>query len=519
MKEVGEMTNYKEILRLHSLGINNTRIADACGCSRTTVVSTLQRSAECGLDWKQVQDWNNKELSEKLFPAGEPKAAYKMPDYEYVHREMARSGVTLSLLWLEYCDQCRESSELSYKSTQFNKYYADYVQKTKATMHIEHKPGDVMEVDWAGQNAFIVNTDTGELIKAFVFVAALPYSGYAYVEAFLSQNQEAWTAAHVNTYRHFGGVTRILTPDNLKTGILKVSRSETIINRAYQEMAEHYGTAVIPARPKSPKDKSTVEGTVGIISTWILAALRNQQFLSLHELNAAIAGKLCEFNHKPFQKREGSRAEIFKEEQSFLLPLPDRPYELATWKVATVQFNYHISVDYQNYSVPYEYIKQMVNVRFTKNVVEVFFDGNRIVSHPRLHGRPNQYSTLEGHMPPDHKKYISWNSERFVDWAEKIGINTAAVVRLLLAGHQVEQQGYKSCMALLKLTDKYSAPRLEAACERALFYTKRPSLKSIKNILRSGQDKLGKNESAPETTAEASRYGFTRGADYYRRND
>jgi transposase len=513
------MINYKEILRLHSLGINNTRIAEACGCSRTTVVSTLQHSADCRLDWKQVQDWNSRELSEILFPAGEPKAAYKMPDYEYVHREMAKSGVTLSLLWLEYCDQCRENSELPYKTTQFNKYYADYVRKTKATMHIEHKPGDVMEVDWAGQNAFIINTDTGELIKAFVFVAALAYSGYAYVEAFLSQDQEAWTTAHVNAFRHFVGITRILTPDNLKTGILKASRSDMVVNRAYQEMAEYYGTAVIPARPKSPQDKPTVEGTVGIISTWILAALRNRQFFSLHELNAAIAEKLSEFNHKPFQKREGNRAVVFKEEQPFLLPLPDRPYELATWKVATVQFNYHISVDYQNYSVPYEYIKHKVDVRITKNVVEVFFDGNRIASHPRLHGRPNQYDTLEGHMPPDHQKYISWNSERFIDWAEKIGTNTAVVVRLLLTGHQVEQQGYKSCMTLLKLTDKYSAPRLEAACERALSYTDRPSLKSIQNILRSGQDKLSKNEPVPETTAEASRYSFTRGADYYRRND
>lgn len=176
-------------------------------------------------------------------------------------------------------------------------------------------------------------------------------------------------------------------------------------------------------------------------------------------------------------------------------------------------------MDHQNYSVPYEYIKYKVDVRITKNVVEVFFDGSRIASHPRLYGRPNQYSTLEEHMPPDHQKYISWNSERFIGWAEKIGTNTAVVVRLLLTSHKVEQQGYKSCMTLLKLTDKYSTTRLEAACERALSYTDRPSLKSIQNILRSGQDKIGKNEPAPETTAEASCYGFTRGADYYRRND
>ncbi len=514
------MTNYKEILRLNNLGINNTQIAAGCSCSRTTVVSIMQQAACRGLSWEQVQDWSNKELSDKLFPPGAAKVTYKMPDYEYVHREMAKSGVTLSLLWMEYCDQCRESGEIPYKSTQFNKYYSDYVHKTKATMHLNHKPGEIMEVDWAGQNAHIIDTDTGEIIKAYVFVAVLPYSGYAYVEAFLSQDQECWTTAHVNAYQYFGGVTRILTPDNLKTGIIKNSKSETVINKIYQELAEHYGTAVIPARPRAPKDKASVEGSVGIISTWILAALRNQQFLSLRELNEAIHEKLIEFNSKPFQKKDGNRASTFAEEKPFLLPLPNRPYELATWKVATVQYNYHICTDSQNYSCPYEYIKQKVDVRITKNVVEIFFEGNRIASHPRLHGRPGQYSTIEEHMPPDHQKYINWNGERFIAWAEKIGENTAVVVRFFLSSHKVEQQGYKSCMALLKLADKYSVQRLEAACVRALSYTTRPSLKSVQAILRSGQDKLSETTPALETASAASQYGFTRGAEYYkRRND
>lgn len=513
------MTNYKEILRLNRLGINNTQIATGCSCSRTTVVKVLQQAVDCGLSWEHVQDWSNKELSDKLFPAGKAKVTYKMPDYEYIHREMGKSGVTLSLLWVEYCEQCREAGEIPYKSTQFNKYYSDYVRKTKATMHLNHKPGEVMEVDWAGQNAHIIDTDTGELIKAYVFVAVLPYSGYAYVEAFLSQDQECWTTAHVNAFQHFGGVSRILIPDNLKTGVTKVSKNETVINKAYQELAEHYGTAVIPARVRAPKDKPSVEGAVGIISTWILAALRNQQFLSLSELNKAIRDKLIEFNNKPFQKKDGSRATAFVQEKPFLLSLPDRPYELATWKVATVQYNYHISIDYQNYSCPYEYIKQKVNVRLTKNVVEIFFDSNRIASHPRLYGHPGQYSTNEEHMPPDHQKYINWNSERFINWASKTGENTTAVVRFFLNSHKVEQQGYKSCMALLKLADKYSAQRLESACARALSYTERPSLKSVQAILKSGQDKLFKSEPAPETISAASQYGFTRGAEYYKRRD
>ena len=518
-KEVIELTNYREVLRLDGLGIMKKDIAAACECSRNTVASVLKRAGELGLTMEKAQDLSNQELSEKLFPGDEMRVVYKMPDYEYVHREMAKSGVTLSLLWAEYCEQCHESGAIPYKSTQFNKYYAEYVYKTKATMHIDHKPGEVVEVDWAGQNAFIIDTDTGEHIKAYIFVAVLPYSGYSYVEAFLSQNQEAWTNAHVNAYNYFGGVGRILTPDNLKTGVTKTSGSEPVINKAYRELAEHYGTAVIPARPRSPKDKATVEGTVGIISTWILAALRNQQFLSMYELNEAIHEKLYEFNHKPFQKKEGSRASAYAEEKLFLLTLPESPYELATWKVATVQFNYHISVDNQNYSCPFEYIKQKVDVRITKNVIELFYGGNRIASHPRLHGRPNQYSTNESHMPPDHQKYVAWNGERFIDWANRVGGNTSTVIKSILSRNKVEQQGYKACMALLNLADKYSSQRLEAACCRALTFTDRPSLKNVQTILRTGQDRISVVEPETELSSTASQYGFTRGAEYYKRRD
>ena len=296
-------------------------------------------------------------------------------------------------------------------------------------------------------------------------------------------------------------------------------KDETVINKTYQEMAAHYGTAILPARPRSPKDKAAVEGTVGNVSTWILAALRNQQFFSLEEINEAIWDKLYDFNHKPFQKKEGSRAAVFEEERPFLLPLPPVPFEMAIWKIATVQYNYHISVDKQNYSVPYEYIKQKVDVRMTGRTVEVFFEGNRVASHPRLHGRPNQYSTLETHMPPDHQKFIQWNGERFIRWAEQIGEHTTAVVRHFLIQYKVEQQGYKSCMILLKLTDRYPPERLEAACRKALSFTLSPSFKSIQSILKSGQDKLPEPDQTPTAPRrEPSKYSFTRGAEYYRRD-
>lgn len=506
------MTNYREILRLDSLGLNKSQIAEACGCSRTTVIAVLRQAEAMGISYPLPADVSDKDLASKLHPSSQDKPVYKMPDYEYVHKEMQRSGVTLKLLWLEYCEQCREAGEMPYQSTQFNKYYGEYVAKTGATMHLNHKPGEIMQVDWAGDTATITDVVTGEAITAYVFVACLPYSGYAYAEAFFSMNQECWTAAHVNTFKYFGGTTRIIQCDNLKTGVVKNIRSEITLNKAYSDMAEHYGIAVIPCRVRAPKDKAMVEGTVGIVSNFILGALRNRQFLSLNELNKAVWERLEKLNTTPFQKRDGSRASEFQEERLFLRPLPERPFELAEWRTATVAPNYHISVCKQNYSVPYEYIKQKVDVRITKNTVEIFFGGNRICSHIRLYGRANQYSTLEAHMPPEHQKYVQWNGERFIRWAEKIGISTRTVISAVLSGYKVEQQGYKACLGILKLSDKYSPERLENACRKALTFTPRPSLKNIQAILSSRQDRIEHEE---ENKTSDSQYGFTRGADYY----
>jgi transposase len=506
------MTDYREILRLHSLGINHSQIAESTAISRPTVITVLQRAAAKGLDWHAAESLNDKELSNRLYSQGEGSSVYTMPDYDYVHKEMAKSGVTLQLLWFEYSDKCREAGQIPYQFTQFKKYYRDYVLKTKATMHINRKPGEVMEVDWAGQTAHMVDADTGEILDAFVFVAALPYSGYAYAEAFLGQKEDAWIAAHVNAYNYFGGVTRILVPDNLKTGVIKNTKSELVLNKSYQEMAEHYGTAIIPARVRTPKDKATVESSVCNITTFILAALRNQKFFSLRELNEAIHERLHSLNHKPFQKKDGSRATAFAHERPFLLPLPTRPFELAIWKTATVQYNYHISVDSQFYSVPYEYIKRQVDVRLTRSIVEVFFENMRICSHVRIYGHQGQYHTVDAHMPSNHQQYVQWNGDRFRGWAAKIGENTAAVVEGILTTYKVEQQGYRACMAVLKMADAYTPERLEAACTKALRYTPRPPYKTIQTILKTGQDKLG--DEAPKLPASYE-FGFTRGAEYY----
>jgi hypothetical protein len=281
-------------------------------------------------------------------------------------------------------------------------------------------------------------------------------------------------------------------------------------------MAEHYGMAVIPTRIRKPKDKPNAEGAVGVISTWILAALRNQQFFTLTELNTAIKAKLETFNSSPFQKKAGSRLTSFLEEEKLALqPLPVSPYELAFWKVAVVQFNYHITIEKMHYSVPYEYIKHQVDVRLTRQVVEVFYQNQRICSHPRLHGREGQYSTVTEHMPNDHQQYVKWNSERFIDWAEKVGTHTAIAVKAILASHKIEEQGYRSCMALLKLADRFSITRVEAACARALSYTPHPSYRNIITILKSGQDKLDQPQAQLPVDEKSDQYGFTRGAEYY----
>jgi transposase len=509
------MTNYREILRLSSLGINNSMITESMGIARQTVITTLQRAAAQGLDWQTAEPLSDKELAACLFPQGEGKPTFKMPDYEYVHREMSRPGVTQQLLWFEYCDQCRAAGEIPYQLTQFKTHYREYVAKTKATMHITRKPGELMEVDWAGQTAQLTDVDTGEIFEIYVFVSALPYSGYAYAEAFMTREQESWIAAHVNAYNFFGGVTRILVPDNLKTGVIKNTKAEVVLNRTYQEMAEHYGTAIIPTRIRSPKDKATVEGTVGIVSSFVLASIRNQTFFTLRELNEVIRERLHVLNHKPFQKKSGSRATLFAEERAYLLPLPKNAFEMAVWKNAKVSFNYHIEADGRFYSVPFEYIKRQVDVRITRNTVEVFYEGTRICSHVRQHDPKEKYSTQESHMPPNHQQYVQWNGDRFRSWATKIGQNAVTVVESILTSYKVEQQGYRACMALLKLSDQYTPERLDAACAKALFYTPRPSYKAIQTILKSGQDKP-----APESSSSppSSEFGFTRGSDYYDKN-
>ena len=505
------MTKYREILRLASLGLSQQSIADSCNASKKTVNRVLKRAKELQLYWPLEETETDAVLAEKLFPSapGKVSSGKKLPDFDYIQKELLRNGVNRKLLWTEYLEECRLSGESPLMYSQFCYHIQQDEQKRRATMHINRKPGEQIEVDWAGT----------EITKAWLFVGVMTYSQYPYVEAFLNEKQQAWITAHVHMYEYFGGVTRILVPDNCKTAVIHNNDwYNQQVNQVYYEMAEHYNTAIIPARVRTPKDKANAESAVGVISTWITAALRNEQFFTLAELNRAIRKKLELFSHRPFQKKEGSRYEIFRDEELPLLAkLPATPYELAEWKSATVQFNYHISVNGMLYSVPYEFIKRKVEVRITDKVVEIFYNNNRIASHRRLYGRKGQYSTVTEHMPTDHQKFLEWNGDRFRSWAERIGTNTYNVVNAILSSQRVEQQSYRSCMGILKLAEKYSAQRLEAACKIALSYTATPSYKSIKNILAAGKERIDQELQASENAATHNKHAITRGAAYYRR--
>ena len=510
------MINYREIIRLKSLNHSNSHVAVSVGSSRNTVADVYNLAEELKIGWPIPEKLTNKDLQAILYPKRKSREERKLPDYEYVHKELAKPGVTLSLLWAEYCLSCETEKTIPYQSTQFNDKYHAYAASKKATLRIHHKPGEKMEVDWAGNTLYVTNNITGELMKAYVFVASLPCSLYGYAEAFPDMKSNHWIEAHIHAYQYFEGVTRILVPDNLKTGVIKNTYSELILNRSYHEMAEFYGTAIIPARPRAPKDKPSAEGTVGVIATWIIAALRNRKFFTYAELNEAIREKLKEFNEKPFQKKEGSRLSAFEEEEKpFLMPLPASRYETAIWSDATIQPDYLITDGICKYSVPHEYIGKEIEIRVTEKCIEAFYHHLRIASHVRVNYSQEPIYVPE-HMPENHRKYLNYNTESFIQWASDIGSSTSVVVKNFLYSRKVEQQGYKSCASLMKLADRYSTTRLEAACTKALSYTPSPSIKNIQTILKNGQDKIKPKANKPKPSAQ---YGITRKSSYSRGGD
>lgn len=510
------MTNYRKILEMYSQGFSQRSIETSVHSSHQTVKAALDRAEELHISWPLDEDVTNEVLDELFYgKRGSSTSPYAVINYDYIHKELSKKGVTLTLLWQEYCERAYANGETPYMSTQFGDKYRRWARVTKATMRVTHKPGDTMQVDWAGGTIPYYDSVTGEEYKAYLFVAALPCSSYLYVEACIDMKQENWLMCHVHAYEYFGGVTRVLVPDNLKTGVTANTRYETQLNESYRELAEYYGTAIVPARVRKPQDKGLVEKSVGFSTTWITAALRERKFFSFAEVREAVAERLEFINTKPFQKRPGSRREAYlSEEKEFMLPLPKRQYEPSVWKQQTVGNDYLISDGLNKYSVPFDLIGEQVQLRLTKDLVEVYFKGSRMTSHKRLDKYYVQPVVKPEHMPANNREYLNYNAEEFKEWAAAIGKSTEEVIKYFLSSGNVPEQGYKACVSLTKLEKRYGKKKLDAACERMLTFSSSPSIRTITTLLKNSKefDKQSVGE-----VDNSNKYGITRGAAYWKK--
>ena len=504
------MRHIHEILRLKYQNQLSLRdIARSCHLAASTVGDYLQRAAAASLSWPLPEGLSEEALHEQLFGpavAPEPSPEQPVPDWTLIHQELHRKGVTLQLLWQEY----RQSYPHGYSYSRFCELYQAWAGTLEPVLRQVHLPGEKMFVDWAGQTVPLYQAD-GTVSQAQVFVAVLGASNKTFAEAFANQQLAAWIAAHGHAYAFFQGVARVTVPDNPKTAVIKACRYEPLVHRTYLEMAAHYGSVIIPARPKKPRDKAHVETGVQIAERQILAALRDQRFFSLGELNEAIRPLLAQLNDKPFQKLEGSRNSWFEaHEQAHLLPLPAQPFELAQWSTAKVNIDYHVAVDNHFYSVPYTLVHQQLEVRLTDHTVELFKQGQRIAAHPRSN-QSGLFTTLEEHRPKSHQKYLQWTPGRMIDWARTMGPECAQVVEKILHDKPHPEMGFRSCLGIIRLGKAVGQERLEAACRRAWHFGT-CSYASLKSIL---DKQLEAQPLEPELPLPSPTHENLRGSSYY----
>jgi transposase len=504
--------DYKKILQLEAAGVSQRGIADVLSCSRNTVAVVVSTARTRGVVYGDIAGIEPAQVRALLAGETERVSDRVAPDLAEVHRELARPNVTLQLLWGEYAVRVRDHGGIPYSYQRFTHLYRQWVKVTGATMRIVRKPAERVEVDWAGDTMTYIDPGSGAVSQAYLFVAALSYSAYYYIEAFADMTLSSWLDAHVSAFEAFGGCARFLVPDNLRTGVTKADRYEPVINPAYGQLADHYGTVVMPARVRTPRDKGQVENVVRFGANAIGAILRNRRFVGLVELNAAITEQVAALNTKAFQKREGSRREVFvRDEQPHLIPLPAMRFELAELKKAKVGPNYHVQVDTNFYSVPHRLIGRRLDVRVTSHVVEVFDGPNRVASHPRVRDTRGQYRTVEEHMPAAHRAQLrDWTPARFTSWAAEIGPETTAVIDAILGSKKIVEQTFRSCMGVMSLAKKAGGTaRLEDTCAKALSITPAPSYTLVKRLWASWE---APPASAPRSLGDA---GFVRGADYY----
>lgn len=505
------MRQIKEILRLkNELNLSVRDIGRSCAVATSTVGDYLKRAAAAGIGWPIPEDWTEDELLERLLGAGEPTpavAAAVVPEWVQVHEELRRKGVTLRLLWQEY----RQTHPTGYGYSRFCELYDRWASTLDPVLRQVHPPGEKMFVDWAGQTVPIYNSADGTVAPAFIFVAVLGASNKTYAEAFTNQKLPSWIRAHCHAYNFFGGVVKVTVPDNPKTAVIETCRYEPLLHSSYQEMAAHYGTVIIPARPKKPRDKAKVEGGVLIASRLILATLRDQKFFHIKALNVALHAALIQLNGQPFQKLEGSRDRWFeKHEKPVLLPLPAQPYELATWQKAKVNIDYHVAVDKHYYSAPYSLIHAELDVRLTETTVELFHKTKRVAAHARSF-QPGQFTTIEEHRPKAHQKYLQWTPSRLLHWAGNVGPCCAKLVDHIMKSRPHPEMGYRSVMGIMRLGKGVGDARLEAACRRALHFGT-CTYKSIQSIL---ENQLDQQPLEQELPLNSPSHENVRGKDYY----
>jgi transposase len=431
-----------------------------------------------------------------------------MPPLEYLHQELRKKGVTLQLLWHEY----KEKHPEGYQYSQFCRIYRQWVGKLDPCLRQEYRAGEKLFVDYAGETMGITDPQTGQIHQAQIFVATLGASSYTFAEASLCQDFPSWIRSHVHAFEFFGGVAEILIPDNLRDAVTRSCRYEPDLNATYREMAEHYGAVIISARVKKARDKAKVESVVLQVERWVLAPLRHRTFFSLGDLNEAIAEKLEALNRRPFEKLPATRRSLFETlDRPALKPLSAHRFTYAEWSRARVNIDYHIEVDHHYYSVPYRLIHKRVDVRLTHTTVEAFFKSQRVALHRRscLKGR---HTTLVEHMPKAHRRYLQWTPSRMIRWAGQIGPQTQHLVTRILESRPHPEQGYRSCLGLLRLGKRYSPERLEKACARALAF-RATSYKNVESILKNGLDQ--QSMASPPTGPVPQEHENLRGKAYY----
>lgn len=482
------MIRYRDILRLSAAGFDKTDVAASCGCHRNTVTNVLVRAKEKGLKWPLPEEMNDRQIYRILWSEHYRKEGFEEPNWQMIQDELGKKNVTLTLLWEEYRDECLTKGTVPYKRTAFGKHYAIWADKNKAVMHIKRKPAERLEVDWAGSGEQLFNADSDYVSFINIFVACLPYSGYIYAEGFLDMSSQSWLTAHVNALSHLGGVPQCIVCDNLKTGVSSRASGEAKINEAYARLAEHYNTAIIPTRTRKPRDKSAVENAVGLVSRRALAPLRHEKFFSLTEFNKSLQEKVAAINAQAFSKRPGNRQDIFNSlEKDVLLPLPKVPFEVCTWRQATVRKDYHVLVEKVHYSVPVKYIKQKADVRLTTTTVEVFIDGQRVATHPRSY-QIHDFVTSLSHMPEDHRLWASADIDSMFERARLIGSEVLQCAHLVVAEESNDQKVLGMLRRLLNLGRRHSDAKLLAACKWALEVTggHNVTLESIKYLIETG---------------------------------